>query len=77
MERNVPLIRPWLAVAALAAAALATALSWAAPADDSRLVLVAGSSSPLATLTTSDVRRLYLGVPLTHAGREITALRNA
>jgi hypothetical protein len=66
-----------VAIIALAAAAFAAVASLAADGDDHRLVLVAGASSPLAPLTSSDVRRLYLGIPLTQAGREITALRNA
>ena len=46
-------------------------------ADEGRLVLVASVNSPIATLSPADVRRLYLGIPLTHGGREIVALRNA
>ena len=61
----------WLAFAGAAFAAPP-----ARSAEESRLVLVASVNSPLVTLTSADVRRLYLGVPLTHAGREIVALRN-
>ena len=70
-----------LAAAALralgAVAALAATLSLAAQSDASRLVLVADASSTLAPLTINDVRRLYLGVPLSHDGRRINAVRNA
>jgi hypothetical protein len=75
MERDVPLIQR-----VLAAVALALALAWlpaAAAADDARLVLVAGANSPVAPLTAAEVRRLYLGVPLTQNGHEIIAIRNA
>jgi hypothetical protein len=63
--------------------AVVVALSWSAmvsparAADDGRLVLVASVNSPIATLSPGDVRRLYLGIPITYAGREIAALINA
>jgi hypothetical protein len=63
--------------AALAAAAVVLLPVVALAGDEARLVLVASATSPLAPLSSSEVRRLYLGVPLTHDGREINALRNA
>ena len=76
-EREFPTITRYLAIAALAAAALVAPALAAAHGGDNRLVLVASASSPLGALTTADVRRLYLGIPRRHAGREINALRNA
>ena len=74
MERNVSLIARLFTLIALAASAWVAVASLAAQGDDNRLVLVANASSPLSPLSASDVRRLYLGIPLMHAGREINAL---
>ena len=71
-------IGPLAAARALGAVvALAATVALAAQADTGRLVLVADASSPLAPLTVNDVRRLYLGVPLSQDGRAINAVRNA
>lgn len=78
MERDVSLMRRTLAAFSLA---LALVLAWlvaapAAAADDARLVLVAGAHSSVGRLTSAEVRRLYLGIPLSQDGHEIIALRN-
>ena len=75
MERNVSLIRRSLITFALICCAIG--FPQALAAEDSRLVLVASAQSPLAPLTPAEVRRLYLGITMTHGGREIVALRNA
>jgi hypothetical protein len=75
VERDVPLIRRIFASIALFLCAIG--LPHALAAEDGRLVLVASAHSPLAALSPSEVRRLYLGMTLTHSGREIVALRNA
>src|SRR5206468_10504183 len=75
VERNVPLILR--IAAAFALLACAVGFPRALAGDDSRLVLVASAQSPLGAFTPAEVRRLYLGITLTHGGREIVALRNA
>jgi hypothetical protein len=40
-----------------------------------RLVLVSGSRSPLETMLPSEARRLFLGVPFSLGGHEVSALR--
>jgi hypothetical protein len=46
-----------------------------AQSDALRLVLVASTSSPVENMSALEVRRLYLGVPVTVAGQNIEALR--
>ena len=46
-------------------------------ADNRRLVLVTRVDSGIPTLTASEVRRLFLGVPLFSNGTPVQALRNA
>jgi len=70
--------RRLLALALVPLAAAGARLLHAADSDRSdRLVLVAGAQSPLTGLPATDVRRLYLGIPLAQDGREIVPLRNA
>ncbi len=57
------------------------ALCWTAacPADTvtPRLVIVASAKSTLTTLTPTEIRRVYLGIPLIQDGHEVIPLRNA
>ena len=46
-----------------------------AQSDGMRLVLVASASSPVDSLELSEIRRLYLGVPVAVAGQNIAPLR--
>jgi hypothetical protein len=46
-------------------------------AADVHLVLVAGAASPITGLSVAEVRRLYLGVPITRDGHGITPVRNS
>jgi hypothetical protein len=66
MKRRAVLIgigaMPWLAQPALA--------------QDSGLVLVASARSSLPMLSGEETRKLYLGIPFTHAGREVVPLIN-
>lgn len=41
-----------------------------------QLVMVASAKSPIRSLSTVEIRRLYLGVPLTLEGHELEPLRN-
>ena len=45
-------------------------------AVDKHLVLVASTKSPISTLTATEARKLYLGMPFRVDGKTITPLRN-
>ena len=72
MERSVSVVR--VILVALCAWLL---VGPTADAGEVRLVLVASADSPIASLSPAEVRRLYLGVPITQNGHGITPLRNA
>jgi hypothetical protein len=59
----------------LALASLLVASPTRAQSDGMRLVLVASASSPVDSLELSEIRRLYLGVPVAVAGQNIAPLR--
>jgi hypothetical protein len=65
MSRLAFFLAVWLAVASLPAG---SAEPW--------LVLVVSAESPIASLSPSDARRLYLGIPISRNGHEITPLLN-
>lgn len=48
----------------------------AAHETDQDIVLVASARSPLSSIAPPDVRRLYLGIPIVQAGREVMPLIN-
>jgi hypothetical protein len=76
MGGGLPVITRLLALAV--AAVLLTGDHAQATAHESRaLVLVSGRSSPLAPLSSAEVRRLYLGKPIEQRGISVTPLRNA
>jgi hypothetical protein len=72
MERFIPMIRH-LIFALLVCSQICFSRVWA---GDNHLVLVASASSPIASLSTASVRRLYLGVPISQSAHTITPLRN-
>ena len=41
-----------------------------------RVVLIVGAACPVSTLDVVDVRRLFLGIPVTRDGATLTAIRN-
>jgi hypothetical protein len=63
-----------LLLLALLASLVLCGATWA-QSDALRLVLVASTSSPVESMSASEVRRLYLGVPVAVAGQNIEALR--
>lgn len=71
MRRYLRLLLPMLVVFA----SLAFVSRVAAQSDRMRLVLVTSSHSPVEALASSEVRRLYLGVPVAVAGQAILPLR--
>jgi hypothetical protein len=60
------------------AAAALLALLFCAPAlAQDRVVLVAAAGSPLQTLSSFEVRKIYLGITVFKDGRPVRGLRNA
>ena len=58
-------------------ALLLVGLMFAAPAAaQSRVVLVASKDSPIETLSSFEVRKIYLGISVFKNGRAVRALRN-
>jgi hypothetical protein len=72
MERAVLKLRRRRLLLAAAAFGLAPRLR----AAERQLVIVASAQSPIRALSPAEVRRLYLGVPVTVDGKEIEPLRN-
>lgn len=58
----------------LAAVGAALVAPWARA--EPQLVIVAAAHSPIRSLTAVEIRRLYLGAPVTVDGREVEPLRN-
>jgi hypothetical protein len=69
VERRIPVIR------AIATALLLALLCGSAHAQNS-VLLVADENSPIETLSSFDVRKLYLGITVFWMGRMIRPLRN-
>jgi hypothetical protein len=59
-----------------AAAALLVLLFCAPAVAQNRVVLVAAADSPLQTLSSFEVRKVYLGISVFKDGREVRGLRN-
>ena len=60
----------------LVLAGLAGVLLHAAAAADERLVLIAGAGSPVATLSSSDVHKLFLGLTVAVDDHRLRPVRN-
>lgn len=73
MERAVPMIQRLI----LALLIFSQIFCSRVLASDNHLVLVASASSSIASLSTANVRRLYLGVTISENGHAIIPLRNS
>lgn len=74
MEYGVPLIRLALSIVGFA---FWTSVGAAAVAAEQKLVLVASASSPIASLSLPEARKIYLGVPYRVHDKAVQPLRNA
>ena len=77
MERGVSMKRFWITLGALLLFWLSTGASHdVLAAQERRLVLVTGSTTKIAPLPPADVRKLFLGLPVSQNSLRLEALRN-
>ena len=77
MERGVSMRRLGIPLSALLLLWLSTGASHGLAAEERRLVLVTASTSKITPLPPTEVRKLFLGLPVTQNGLRLEPLRNA
>lgn len=77
MERGVSMKRPWIPLSALLLLLLSAGAPHGLAAEQRRLVLVTASTAKITPLPPTEVRKLFLGLPVSQNSLHLEPLRNA
>ena len=76
MERGISMNRLWITLSALLLFWLSTSASHTLATEQRQLVLVTGSTTKIAPLPPAEVRKLFLGLPVSQNSLRLEPLRN-